>query len=79
MKLSNSEVETLLRGVKTYSFNSRDEQEVAGYADLMEMIFASFKDIPFTETTSSSFIVFYSSTAPRMIGTVATTRSLPIA
>jgi Fic family protein len=49
VKLTNSEVEALLRGVKTYSFKSRDEQEVAGYAELMEMIFASFKDIPFTE------------------------------
>lgn len=49
VKLTNSEVEALLRGVKTYSFKSRDEQEVADYAELMEMIFASFKDIPFTE------------------------------
>ena len=49
VKLTNSEVEALLRGVKTYSFKSRDEQEVGGYAELMEMIFASFKDIPFTE------------------------------
>ncbi len=49
VKLTNSEVEALLRGVKTYSFKSRDEQEVAGYAELMELIFSSFKDIPFTE------------------------------
>ena len=49
VKLTNSQVEALLRGVKTYSFKSRDEQEVAGYAELMEMIFVSFKDIPFTE------------------------------
>lgn len=49
VKLTNSEVEALLRGVKTYLFKSRDEQEVAGYAELMEMIFASYKDIPFTE------------------------------
>jgi Fic family protein len=49
VKLTNSEVEALLRGVKTYSFKSRDEQEVAGYAELMEMIFTSFKDISFTQ------------------------------
>lgn len=49
VKLTNSEVEALLRGVKTYSFRSRDEQEVAGYAEIMEMIFSSFKDIPLTE------------------------------
>lgn len=49
VKLTNSEVEALLRGIKTYSFRSRDEQEVAGYAELMEMIFAAYKDIPLTE------------------------------
>jgi Fic family protein len=49
VKLTNSEVEALLRGVKTYSFKSRDEQEVAGYAELMEMIFTSLKEIPFDE------------------------------
>jgi len=49
VKLTNSEVEALLRGIKTYSFRSRDEQEVGGYAELMEMIFASYKDIPLTE------------------------------
>jgi Fic family protein len=49
VKLTDSEVEALLRGVKTYSFKSRDEQEVAGYAELMETIFPSYKDIPFTE------------------------------
>lgn len=55
VKLTNSEVEALLRGVKTYSFKSRDEQEVAGYAELMEMIFTSFKDIPFTENHIKQF------------------------
>src|SRR2546422_902837 len=45
VKLTNIQVEALLRGVKRYSFQSRDEQEVAGYAELMEMIFTSFKDI----------------------------------
>jgi Fic family protein len=49
VKLSNSEIEALLRGVRTFSFRSRDEQEVAGYAELMETIFSSFRDIPFTE------------------------------
>jgi Fic family protein len=50
VKLTNSEVEALLRGVKSYAFKSRDEQAVAGYAELMEMIFTSFRDIPFTES-----------------------------
>ncbi len=49
VKLTNSEIESLLRGVKTYSFKSRDEQEVAGYAELMEMIYTSYNEIPFSE------------------------------
>lgn len=49
VKLTNTQIETLLRGVKAYSFRSRDEQEVAGYAELMEMIFSSYKEISFTE------------------------------
>ena len=50
VRLTNSEIENLLRGVKTHSLKSRDEQEVAGYAELMEMIFTSFKEIPFIES-----------------------------
>lgn len=49
VKLTNAEVEALLRGVKTYSFRTRDEQEVAGYAEVMEIIFTSYKEIPITE------------------------------
>ncbi len=48
-KLSNLEIEALLRGVKSYSFKSRDEQEVAGYAEVMEMIFSSYESISFSE------------------------------
>ena len=35
--------------MKAKSFASRDEQEVAGYADAMEMIFESFESITPTE------------------------------
>lgn len=49
VKLNNQQIEALLRGVKAYSFRSRDEQEVAGYAEVMEMIFHSFGDISLTE------------------------------
>src|ERR1700746_4229396 len=48
-KLSDREVERLLSGVKAKSFASRDEQEVAGYADAMDMVFASFESITITE------------------------------
>src|SRR3546814_10887929 len=48
-KLSDREVERLLANLEIKAFASRDEQEVAGYAELMELVFASWKDIAFTE------------------------------
>ena len=51
VKLSDGEVERLLSGLDLRSFRSRDEQEVAGYGELMELIFESFADIPLTENT----------------------------
>jgi Fic family protein len=47
--LSDDEVDRLLSGIGIQSFRSRDEQEVAGYADLMELIFDSSNDLPLTE------------------------------
>ena len=45
-KLSDREVERLLSGLRTQSFATRDEQEVAGYAELMELVFESWDSIP---------------------------------
>lgn len=47
--LSDEEVEKLLGGLKINSFHSRAEQEVAGYADVMGLIFESYSQIPLTE------------------------------
>src|SRR5271167_4139538 len=47
-KLSDSEVEKLLSGMQTKSFASRDEEEVAGYADAMDMIFEGHEVITAT-------------------------------
>lgn len=47
--LTDIEIEKLLRSVGKQTFASRDEQEVAGYADLMEVIFLNWETIPFTE------------------------------
>src|SRR6516225_1395833 len=44
-----TEAEKLLSGVKAKSFASRDEQEVAGYADAMDMVSESFESITITE------------------------------
>lgn len=48
-KLTDREVEQLLSNLEIQSFASRDEQEVAGYAELMDLVFSSWQDIPFTE------------------------------
>lgn len=48
-KLTDREVEQLLSNLEIKSFATRDEQEVAGYAELMDLVFASWQDIPFTE------------------------------
>lgn len=48
-RLSDREVEQLLANLEIKSFATRDEQEVAGYAELMDLVFASWPEIPFTE------------------------------
>src|SRR6266576_2011330 len=48
-KLSDREVEHLLSRLEIKTFASRDEQEVAGYAEVMELIFRAWQDITITE------------------------------
>ena len=48
-KLSDQDVEKMLSNVEVRSFETRDEQEVAGYADVTETIFASWSVLPLTE------------------------------
>jgi len=48
-KLTDREVDRLLSNLAIKSFDSRDEQEVAGYAELMDLVFSSWQDIPFNE------------------------------
>jgi Fic family protein len=49
-KLSDREVEKLLSNLAIQTFETRDEQEVAGYAQLMDLVFSSWQDIPFNES-----------------------------
>ncbi len=51
VKLDDDEIERLLSGLDVSSFRSRDEEEVAGYAELMELVFESFPAIALTENT----------------------------
>lgn len=48
-KLTDREVEQLLSNLAIQSFDTRDEQEVAGYAELMDLVFGAWADIPFNE------------------------------
>ncbi len=48
-QMSDREVERLLANLEIKAFASRDEQEVAGYADVMETVFASWAEITITE------------------------------
>ncbi len=47
--LSDAEVEMLLKRISKKSFQSRDEQEVAGYADVIDNIFRNWQQIPLSE------------------------------
>ncbi len=48
-KLSDGEVEVLLSNRETQKFITRDEQEVAGYAEVMNTVFQHYSEIPLTE------------------------------
>ena len=48
-KLSDREVEKLLSNLEIKTFDTRDEQEVAGYAELMDLVFSAWQHIPFNE------------------------------
>ncbi len=48
-QLSNREVEILLSNLQLKKFETRDEQEVGGYAEVMNLVFQNFMAIPLTE------------------------------
>ena len=48
-KLSDREVERLLSNLRIKTLATRDEQEVAGYAEVMDRVFSSWQDITLTE------------------------------
>ena len=48
-KLTDSEVSALIEGVGARSFRSRDEQEVAGYAEALHLVQESYDEIDLTE------------------------------
>lgn len=47
--LTDREIEELLKSVRVSSLKTRDEQEVAGYYDTLELIYESYEHIPLSE------------------------------
>ncbi|NCA93426.1 Fic family protein, partial [bacterium] len=55
-KLTDKEIERLFStGLKVKKFSTRDEQEVAGYKELLENIFNSYEAIKFNESAIKHF------------------------
>ena len=48
-RLSDQQVARLIANLEIKAFETRGEQEVAGYAEVMEMVFVSWSDIALTE------------------------------
>jgi Fic family protein len=48
-KLSDKEIERLLSNLEIKCFSTRDEQEVGGYAEVMDLIFTAWDSVSFTE------------------------------
>jgi len=49
-KLSDSQVEKLYKNLRIKKFRTRDEQEVAGYLECLELVFENFDDIEISES-----------------------------
>lgn len=54
-KLSDEDVEKLMRGINIQKFTDRDKQEVRGYYELLENVFDSWKNLRLNENTIKHF------------------------
>jgi len=50
-KLSDEDIEKMMRGIGIQKFTDRDKQEVQGYYELLENVFNSWKSITFSESS----------------------------
>ena len=75
-RLSDREVERLLSNLEIKAFETRDEQEVAGYADVMETVFSGADAIDITENHIKQLhrdLLIYSAKEERHRGAYKTT------
>ena len=54
-RLSDEDVEKLMRGIDIQKFTDRDKQEVKGYFELLENVFESWKSLKFSEGAIKHF------------------------
>lgn len=50
-RLDDTEVEALYKNLRIRKFKTRDEQEVAGYLEMLELVFGSHQEIPVKESS----------------------------
>lgn len=50
-RLTDIEVENLYKNLQIKKFKSRDEQEIAGYLQCLELVFNNYNDIPISESS----------------------------
>src|SRR5216683_92649 len=49
-KLSDEDIEKMLRGISIQKFSNRDEQEVQGYYELLQNVFGSWEELKLNES-----------------------------
>lgn len=54
-KLSDEDIEKMMRGISVQKFTDRDSQEIKGYFELLENVFDAWKNIKFNENTIKHF------------------------
>lgn len=54
-RMSDEDVERLMRGISVQKFTDRDKQEVKGYYELLSSIFETYGSIPFSESIIKFF------------------------
>ena len=55
VRLSDEDVEKLMRGIRIEKFTDRDKQEVKGYFELLENVFNSWQSLAFNESVIKHF------------------------
>src|SRR5579862_3649038 len=54
-KLSDEDIEKMLRGISMQKFSNRDEQEVQGYYELLQNVFDSWEELQLNESLIKHF------------------------